>query len=260
MRMNQTDKAISVCYWLTESVDAATVEQLDQLLSADERERRDRLRSPRQRHEFTCAHGLLRRTLSDRGDVAPEQWCFEADGYGKPSLVEAQAGSPAFTFNIAHTDGLVACATGRGAAVGVDVERINRISPDGHPGASYFSPSEINMLEGCSNDLYPTRFIELWTLKEAFIKATGRGLSHPLHSFSFAFDEPSLIGFVPPPAVVASLWQFLLAAPTPDHRLAVAVNCDSDDRSPIKISNVGADVQTRFALIRISPRLAVEVS
>jgi hypothetical protein len=57
----------------------------------------------------------------------------------------------------------------------------------------YLSEEEKASLRQCLDELRNVRFTELWTLKEAFLKATGGGLSGPLTSISFRFDEHALL-------------------------------------------------------------------
>src|SRR5262249_6201640 len=68
-----------------------------------------------------------------------------------------------------------------------------------------------------------TRFIELWTLKEAYLKATGAGLTSSLSDFGFDLRTVDGLAFNAPPAVSGADWQFALFAPTARHRMAVAV-------------------------------------
>jgi 4'-phosphopantetheinyl transferase len=68
----------------------------------------------------------------------------------------------------------------------------------------------------------------LWTLKEAYIKAIGKGLAHPLDTVTFRIGTDGSLTFTPPADVDARCWQFALVSPTPRHRLAVATRQDPE--------------------------------
>ena len=210
---------VHVRYRLTDSIGA---DGGSEWLSAEERERAGRFVFAHDRGSFIAAHALLRETLSEYEDVPPGAWEFSAGPHGKPALAGAHAGRDV-AFNLAHTRGLVACAVGRGALVGIDVEPIEQKIDTLDLARRFFAPSETQALEECEEHDRHIRFIELWTLKEAFVKALGEGLSHPLETFSFAFDGPSALAFEPPPGEDRSAWRFALFAPSPVHRMALAV-------------------------------------
>jgi 4'-phosphopantetheinyl transferase len=109
-------------------------------------------------------------------------------------------------------------------AIGVDVERTDRIVEFEMLAARFFSASETAALARIRTDPR-TRFYDLWTLKEAFIKATGKGLSQPLSSFGFDLDaDAHSIRFAAPAGMDAAEWHFALYAPLPAARLAVAAH------------------------------------
>jgi phosphopantetheinyl transferase len=68
----------------------------------------------------------------------------------------------------------------------------------------------------------PRGFTEIWTLKEAWPKATGVGLTVRLDAFAFSFESSSLV-FHPPSGVRADEWRFALLEPSEGFRLAVAL-------------------------------------
>jgi 4'-phosphopantetheinyl transferase len=213
---------VHIRYHLTEGLDEAGVARAVAILSDAERTRGQRFVFARDRRDFAAAHALTRLALSRYGDLAPEQWRFEEGRDGKPSL-PADAGTPPLTFNLSHTQGLVACAIAPGVDVGIDVERVDRRVGAEEIAARFFSPEERADLASCPAGERARRFFELWTLKEAYIKAIGKGLSHSLNTFGFALNEPGSIGFLPPPDVDMSAWQFALFAPTGLHAMALAV-------------------------------------
>jgi 4'-phosphopantetheinyl transferase len=195
----------------------------NRLLDPGERARRDRLVNARDRRDYTMAHALVRTALSASAGCAPGDWRFVATEHGKPAIVAAQAGSPPLAFNLSHTHGLVACAVGR-VTLGIDVERHTRVERAPMLAERYFAGPEIAALQACATDEYAVRFIELWTLKESYIKGVGLGLSLPLHSFAFAFAGDTGLCFHHAAAVTP--WHFWLAALGTDARLALAVSGD----------------------------------
>jgi len=131
---------------------------------------------------------LLRSLLSEVLREMPEcrpplAWRFTAGAHGKPELASGQAVD--VSFNLSHCRGLVAVVVAAGVDVGIDVE-----SPERHPfddmsiARAHFTPAEQDHLLAIGDDAGRRRaFLELWTAKEAFIKAMGEGLSMPLDSF-----------------------------------------------------------------------------
>ena len=235
----------------TESLEGSEMAATDVLLSADERERRDRLRSFEDRRDYAAAHVLLRQALSRVGPAAPAEWRFVRRTGGKPALDAAQAGSSALEFSLSHTRGLVACVVAHGVAVGVDVERARPLTDARQIAVSHFAPEEVHLLDRCTASEMETRFLELWTLKEAYAKAIGLGLQVPLDSCVFAFERDDELKFAAPAGDEAR-WQFWLAAVEPDARLAVAVGRAASGRpATVSFHDADHDADPRSGLISI---------
>jgi 4'-phosphopantetheinyl transferase len=88
--------------------------------------------------------------------------------------------------------------------------------------ARFFAPAEAAHLERLDGEARRSRFFDLWTLKEALVKALGTGLATSLPSLAFTVDADGRISFDAPSEVAAHAWQFGLFSPGPRHRLAVA--------------------------------------
>jgi 4'-phosphopantetheinyl transferase len=217
------DDDIVVTYTLTDALSDDAVRAAVARLSEEERARHDLYVSARDRRDFAVAHALLRRALSARGGLALPEWTFVAGAHGKPALAPVHKGRAALSFNLAHTDGLVACIVGRDADLGIDVETIDRRIDPLALASRFFSPTEAAALEQCDVGDRQARFIETWTLKEAYVKAIGEGLSCPLRSFAFVYDAPASVRFEAGPHVPAASWRFALLAPTARHRMAIAI-------------------------------------
>jgi 4'-phosphopantetheinyl transferase len=193
----------------TERLSAREVASASAVLSPEEQVRLRQLHFPEDRRDFALAHALLRHSLSLYSDTRPEDWQFEAAANGKPFVLQAaNAGQKSLVFSLSHTRGLVACAIGSRLALGIDVERLNRRVDIDAIAPLCLSPSELESLKHSPEPERQARFIELWVLKEALAKATGKGLS----------------GLKEPPG---GEWHFELLRPTPRYRLAIAANCSS---------------------------------
>jgi 4'-phosphopantetheinyl transferase len=137
------------------------------------------------------AEVLLRRLVYQYTGLHSEAVILKTNEYGKPFLV----GKPDFHFNISHAGEWVVCAVDC-QPVGVDIERIKSAGMGSEEIAKkFFSAGEYEaMLEMPEADRV-TRFFELWTLKESYIKAVGKGLSIALDSFSLQIQQDGSINF-----------------------------------------------------------------
>ena len=129
------------------------------------------------------------------------------------------------TFNLSHTDKLIVMAVGLDGDIGVDAEFIGHERPVLDVAHRYFSPSELEALFALPKTEQRSRFYDLWTLKEAYIKACGMGLAIGLDHFSFDFFEgaPITIECVPERGEQPALWQFWQIHPNRSHKVAAAV-------------------------------------
>ena len=211
---------VHVWYQATDALDDAAIAAAVAVLSDDEREQYGRFHFRRDARDYAAAHALLRLTLSRYGDRAPDSWRFDKDAGGKPFLVDP--GAFRASFSLSHARGMVACAVTTAGDVGVDVECTDRSVSVFAVAARFFAPAEAACLERLDYDAQPGGFFDLWTLKEALVKALGTGLATSLASLAFTVDAGGRISLDAPSEVAALDWQFGLFSPGPRHRLAVA--------------------------------------
>ena len=234
--------------WLAFDHDAREprrVAEMAALLDSGERERLARLRTTELRHQFLLTRALTRTVLSAYAtDVAPGAWGFASAAHGKPMLAPPFAGR-GLHFNIAHTAGLVTLAVAREPAVGIDVENLAARAARLKIAERYFSANETAALAALPAGEQARRFFALWTLKESWLKATGRGLADGLGNVSFALDPGHAALSVAFANDAAGAWRFWQAQPSADHVLALALRTASD---------AGVAVQMR----RWAPGLPVE--
>lgn len=185
------DEGAPPCGWLycfALEAPHGELESLSLLLSDDERARAARFHFAEHRARFTVAHGRLRQLLAPALGVAPERIAFAAGQHGKPALA-GEAASADLHFNLSHSDtlGLVGWSTGR--QIGVDIERWRQMRDEAALVRRFFSPAEIADYEALPIELRSEGFFNCWTRKEAYVKAVGRGLTLPLHSFDVALQS-----------------------------------------------------------------------
>ena len=214
---------IRIFYCDTERLDSAALAAAASHLSIKEQDRRDRLHFEADRRDFTIAHSLLRQSLSAHAGVTPSDWRFDVDRYGKPSIANCDPRAKALSFSLSHTRGCVACAITEEVPLGIDLERIDESLRVQEIADRYFSEEEAAWLSQCSDEQRNTAFTELWTLKEALLKAIGIGLSASLKKVSFRFGHYARIEFSAPFTFRPNEWHFALFEPSRDVRLAVCV-------------------------------------
>jgi 4'-phosphopantetheinyl transferase len=170
------------------------VQTLFRTLTPDERERAGRFHFEKDRDHFTVARGLLRAILGLYLYEAPERLRFTYSSYGKPCLSE-QFQTSHLTFNVSHAHEIVVYALTRARNIGVDIEHHRPDVAGEEIAERFFSANEVRALFALPGDQRAQAFFNCWTRKEAYIKARGEGLSHPLDQFdvSLAPGEPAAL-------------------------------------------------------------------
>ena len=194
------------------------------LLDEAERARAARFVFERDRFSYALAHALVRAELARLTGVVPQALRFEAGERGRPELIWP-ATQPRLRFNLSHTHGLCACAFALERDVGVDVEHADRRVEIDRLAPSVFSEHEITALDQLEQHARRTRFFQLWTLKEAYIKARGMGLALPLREITFQLDGRARPAIALSAAIDddASRWWFDVRKLGDGHMLAAAL-------------------------------------
>jgi 4'-phosphopantetheinyl transferase len=194
---------------------------LNALLSDDERQRLARFRFENDRQLFLVAHALLRVALSRHANIEPCAWRFQTGSHGRPEIDESQS---RLRFSLSHTRGLAACAIILERDIGLDVEYLTADAPI-EVADQFFSPRERSALLCAESNVRATLFLEYWTLKEAYAKARGLGLSLEPHQFSFYKDFAGKwsIASGPPLYEDPKRWQFRSWRAGKDHLAALAI-------------------------------------
>lgn len=191
---------------LAEGLDETRVAPLLALLDDGERARAARFVFARLRVEYVAAHALARIALARATGAAAAAFRFRTGPNGKPEALLRGSAVPV-AFNLSHTTGMVgvAVAAAPGLRLGFDLERAGR-QMSAELAQGIFRPAELRWLAELPPERQACGMMRLWTLTEAFIKATGRGLAEDLTGFWFT--PPSVIHFAPDVAEAARPWSF----------------------------------------------------
>jgi 4'-phosphopantetheinyl transferase len=168
------------------------VEKLGSTLSMDERARAERFYFKRDRNRFIVRHAILRMILGYYlGAEASElEFCYGRNG--KPRLADT-FGNETILFSISRSEGLALYGFARNCEIGVDVESVRDIPEMDQIVDRIFSTRETHVYGALPEHLKREALFACWTRKEAFVKATGDGLSRPLDKFELTVDpgEPA---------------------------------------------------------------------
>lgn len=183
-------------------LDDDRVRPLAALLDDGEAARARRFHFERDRRRFTVARGVLRTLLGRYLGVPALGLVFGEKGRGKPTLISPElAGTERLCFNVSHSDGRALFAFARGVEVGVDLEAGARLGEDWPLIARrVFSAREQAELAIVAPDRRRVAFLDGWTRKEAYLKATAQGIVDGLTSIEVTLDPARPAAFVALPA------------------------------------------------------------
>lgn len=202
-----------------ETSDAVTA-KLESALSDDERAHAALLRFHHLRRSFVIRRGVLRCLLGRYLGVNPESIRFNYGSKGKPALASA----PNIEFNTSHSGNLAVFALTVGCPVGVDVEQIRPLLEIQAIADRFFCKEEAAEIMSLSPNDHQRSFFCCWTRKEAYVKASGDGLSAPLDEFRVTVQptEPARLVHIAQDRTAADTWTLHDLSPTGGYVAALA--------------------------------------
>lgn len=174
--------------WWIELDEVAKTFEAACCLTPEEMTRADRFAFSDLRRTWCASRAALRHVLASALKCSPRSIRLGEGECGKPFLLDA----PRLRFNLSHSAKIALLALSYDLEVGVDVEAGPGVDDPMSVARSVFSPVERSELS-----TFPTvqakqdAFLRGWTRKEAFVKAVGDGLSHPLGSFDVRLSAES---------------------------------------------------------------------
>jgi 4'-phosphopantetheinyl transferase len=145
------------------------------ILSPAERMAWARLRAPVARRDYLGAHVLARLMVAEVAGCDPARVVIRHSALGCPEVV-APLVATRYSVSVSHADGVALCGVAEECDIGVDVESLDSIGPDPLAAAeTVCTGRELARLRSLPAELLRSRFLDLWTRKEALAKAHGVG-------------------------------------------------------------------------------------
>ncbi|NEP62999.1 MAG: 4'-phosphopantetheinyl transferase superfamily protein [Symploca sp. SIO2G7] len=184
-----------------------------ELLSKDEITRMNRYRFADDRRRFAVARSGLRQILGRYAQQSPATLVFNYGSYGKPYL----SNTPSLEFNLSHSGEYALCGVSR-ESVGVDIEQLRPMDRLDGLVKRCLAPSEQQAMAKASPLLRSQTFLEYWTCKEAYLKATGQGISEALAAIEVDLDPSPRLN------VPGQPWQLKVFTPCLGYTAAAVVS------------------------------------
>jgi 4'-phosphopantetheinyl transferase len=157
--------------------------------------------------------------------INPNKIEFEYGDCGKPRLA-ASMGNNALQFNVSHSQEYALYGFTNHHLIGVDVEYLREMGNITEVARRFFTHREFQLITNLTNKEQHKAFFQLWTIKEAYLKAIGTGLSGSLTDIEMIFDpakRPKLLAIEENIATVGN-WSMYHFAPAANYVAAIIVN------------------------------------
>ncbi len=197
------------------------------LLQPDEFAKAQRFRFAKHRDRYIAARASLRTILSFYLDIPAKDILFTYDTNGKPFVYD----SP-IHFNLSHSEDLAVYAISR-HDVGIDIEHITA-QYEPAIATRYFAPDEVLAITSLPDEEQATRFYQIWSRKEAIIKACASSIFASTNEFTTLTDELDLTG---------KTWRLVSLTIHPHYAATVAVGKQVSRLRYWTLSNTGPKLQ-----------------
>lgn len=167
---------------------AVIIEELRVCLSPDEIDKANKFRFPQHNRRFVVARGVLRQLLGNYLQISPREIKFQYSDRGKPYLTTTGFHN-SLQFNISHSQEYALYGFTYDYPIGVDIEHLREMKDAVQIAQRFFSPQEFQSIDNLDSAQQQKVFFKLWTAKEAYLKATGTGLSGSLSSVNIGLND-----------------------------------------------------------------------
>jgi 4'-phosphopantetheinyl transferase len=162
--------------------------QFETILSTEERLAANKLQMPGSRESYILRKGILRILIARYTGIPPDMIGFSRSFYGKPEIALPSCQSE-LQFNLSHSSDWMIVAFAKNIRIGVDLEHIRTDFPISCIARRFFCPKEAELIQASNGTARLRLFFDIWVRKEAYLKATGKGLTQALDSFDVPLDS-----------------------------------------------------------------------
>ncbi|GAB4550424.1 MAG: 4'-phosphopantetheinyl transferase superfamily protein [Pleurocapsa sp.] len=208
------------------------IARLTSFLSSDEIARANKFKFEIHKTRFIAARGILRELLANYLQINPLSLEFSYSDRGKPYLASSIS-SRSLQFNLSHSQDYALYGFTRYRPIGVDLEYLREMRDVVKIAERFFSSQEFELIASLSNEEQQTTFFKLWTAKEAYLKATGEGLSGSLDKIAISLTPESRLSLlsVKGDGQAAANWLMTSFIPTTDYVAAVAIETSTPQQN-----------------------------
>ncbi len=156
------------------------ISELTKILAEDERIKAFRFRFPQHQQRYIAARGILRKLLGSYLNISGDAIEFDYNSRGKPQISNLNAIN--LQFNVSHSQDLALYGITRDRRIGIDLEYLRNMDDAEKIARRFFAPTESELVASLTGDEQKQVFFQLWTAKEAYLKAIGSGLAGGLNT------------------------------------------------------------------------------
>jgi len=174
-------------WWISLDVSEENLQTFISLLSEAEKTKAKRFKFPQHQRRYQAVHGILRIILARYLNLDPTQINFTHSDRGKPYLTN-DCNPLNLQFNLSHSENMAIVGISRDRPNGVDLEKIRPMETAEQLAKRFFCASEYDLLTQAIPEERDKLFFQLWTAKEAYLKAIGEGISGGLNQVEIALN------------------------------------------------------------------------
>lgn len=205
---------------------AINIKDSFKILNEEEKNKAQRFRLEKHQQRFIIARSSLKRILSLYLSIPPQKIDFQYNTYGKPQLLE-NINKINLQFNISHSENIAIYGITCQNLIGVDIEYMRPMSEAENLAKRFFTQKEFVAMSKLSSAEKNREFFKLWTGKEAYLKAIGKGISGGLDKVEISSHEPRKFIRLPE----SNQTNYNLFYLTPEHNYLAAIAIENKQQT-----------------------------